>query len=192
MKVVVTVIGTLVVLAVLGLLVMFSGIYDISAVSKHNALTLWVLDEGLENSVEHHAKGITPPASLTDSAVVAGGFRRFDRMCAGCHGAPGAQRRSSRITYPAAPPLAAVVDEWKPAELFWITKNGIKMTGMPAFAGETDEDLWSIVAFMQKLPDIQPEQYQAMHQAAMAADSASAQRFVGRELQRPPTLNSPH
>jgi mono/diheme cytochrome c family protein len=173
MKVLMTVIGTLVVLGVLGLLFVFSGMYDISAVTPHHPLTLWVLDKTLDNSVKHHAKAIQPPAPVNDSSVVAGGFRRFDQMCAGCHGAPGIQRRGSSKTYPAAPPLAAVAEDWTPAELFWIIRNGIKMSGMPAYGSNDrpDDDLWSIVAFVQKLPDITPEKYQALRAQRMQADS---------------------
>ena len=51
-----------------------------------------------------------------------------------------------------------------PQQLFWITKNGIKLTGMPAF-GKThsDEKIWDIVAFMEKLPTMTKEQYQALN-----------------------------
>ncbi len=172
MKVLLTILGTLIVLAVIGLAVIYSGTISVSALDEDKGLKKWVLEETLENSVKHHAQGLTPPASLTDSAVIAGGFQRFAQMCAGCHGAPGQQKRRSTMN-PPPPPLAAVVEDWTPAELFWITKNGIKMTGMPAFGpNNSDQEIWSIVAFLQKLPDVTPEQYQAMKQAAMPPDTA--------------------
>lgn len=44
-------------------------------------------------------------------------------------------------------------------------KNGIRMTGMPAF-GKThkDEALWSIIAFGLELPHLQKPDYDAMVQ----------------------------
>lgn len=171
MKVIMTVVGTLVVLAVAGLAVIFSGTVNISALNEEKGLTKWVLEEAKDHSVKHHAKGIEPPASLKDPTFAAKGFPRFAQMCAGCHGAPGQQRRRSTMN-PPPPPLAAVIDEWTPAELFWITKNGIKMTGMPAFGpNNSDDELWSIVAFLQTLPDVTPDQYQAMKQVAMPPDT---------------------
>ncbi len=169
MKVLLTVIGTFVVMGVIGLAVMYSGVVNISAINEEKGLTKWVLETAKDHSVQHHAKGIVPPGSFADSAFVASGFVRYQQSCAGCHGAPGQQRRgSSQGMNPPPPPLAAVVEEWTPAELFWITKNGIKMTGMPAFGKkESDENLWSIVAFLQELPDLTPEQYQALRQAMM-------------------------
>ena len=64
---------------------------------------------------------------------------------------------------PHAPYLVKSVKGMDPKELFWVTKNGIKMTGMPAW-GKTysDEKIWAMVAFMKKLPDISAEEYKKM------------------------------
>ena len=44
---------------------------------------------------------------------------------------------------------------------FWIIKHGIKASGMPAWGpGHDDERIWSMVAFLQRLPDLSTEQYQ--------------------------------
>jgi hypothetical protein len=56
--------------------------------------------------------------------------------------------------------------------LFWVIKNGINMTGMPSFARAKDEDLWSIVAFLKKLPAVSDADYAAW--TAPAANEASA------------------
>jgi hypothetical protein len=55
--------------------------------------------------------------------------------------------------------------------LFWVIKNGINMTGMPSFAlaGAKDEDLWSIVAFVKKLPIISDADYKTWTAAPAAA-----------------------
>jgi hypothetical protein len=42
--------------------------------------------------------------------------------------------------------------QYKPGELFWVLKHGIKMTGMPSWADHSDEDLWATVAFLERLP----------------------------------------
>jgi len=61
---------------------------------------------------------------------------------------------------PPAPDLAESAADLSPGEIFWILKNGIKMTGMPAF-GPTHDDakLWDITAFVGRLADMTPEQY---------------------------------
>jgi len=48
-------------------------------------------------------------------------------------------------------------------------KNGIKMTGMPAWEFRLPEgDLWAVVAFLRELPQVAPEQYAARTAAAGA------------------------
>lgn len=58
-------------------------------------------------------------------------------------------------------------NEYSDAELYWIIKHGIKMTGMPAFGlTHSDEDLWAIVAFLRELPQVKAQEYEAMVEAA--------------------------
>jgi len=44
-----------------------------------------------------------------------------------------------------------------------VIKNGINMTGMPSFAlaGAKDDEIWSIVAFLKKLPKVSEADYKA-------------------------------
>lgn len=47
--------------------------------------------------------------------------------------------------------------------MFWVIKNGIGMTGMPAWGPcHSDEELWDIVAFRRQLPDMSVEEYPAL------------------------------
>ena len=44
-------------------------------------------------------------------------------------------------------------------ELFWLTSEGIRITGMPAFGPtEREEDIWKIVAFLRHLPELTEEE----------------------------------
>jgi mono/diheme cytochrome c family protein len=47
--------------------------------------------------------------------------------------------------------------------LFWVIKNGIKMTGMPSFGDieVSDREIWSIVAFVKKLPTVRDDEFKA-------------------------------
>lgn len=62
---------------------------------------------------------------------------------------------------PAPPDLTQGVP--RPAESFWVIKHGIKMTGMPAWGrSHKDDQIWSMVAFLRKLPDLSPQRYGAL------------------------------
>ena len=68
---------------------------------------------------------------------------------------------------PPAPDLAESAAKMSAAELFWVTKNGIKMTGMPAWgATHADNAIWPVVAFMTKLPELNASQYQELMDSA--------------------------
>ena len=66
------------------------------------------------------------------------GFRFYNEACVYCHGAPGKDPTDiGKGIDPEPPYLPDVVARWSGGELFWIAKNGIRMTGMPAFGSTT-------------------------------------------------------
>lgn len=166
--------GILITVAVLigaFLIFIYSGVYNVSAMVPHNGLTVWVINTVKDNSIEHHSENIKIP-SLNDSSMVQTGFEHYNEMCVGCHGAPGIKRdEGGHGLYPHPPNLAHSAKEMPASQLFWITKNGIKFTGMPAF-GKThsDKKIWDIVAFLEKLPGMTPEQYAAMNKSLKGSD----------------------
>lgn len=145
----------------------YSGFYNVAATAPHLGITEWVLETTMERSVEARAKKIEVP-EISSKTMIAKGARSYGEMCASCHGAPG--KSPSYIAeglYPKPPDFGKNFTNPEPAELFWITKNGIKDTGMPAF-GPTHEDeaLWEVVAFMNKLPDMSEDQYKKLKSEA--------------------------
>jgi hypothetical protein len=61
---------------------------------------------------------------------------------------------------PAPPYLLDVQQRFTPEQLFWIVKNGIKMTGMPSWSGSmSDAEIWSIVAWLEVSPKLPPQTY---------------------------------
>jgi len=154
-----TVISTLIVTAfisaVLGLMVMLNGWFNVSTTWKDPALIQWVLATTSDNSVKRRAKDISVPP-LGSEEQIRNGFRSFRAMCAGCHTPPEDEPTPmAQGLNPEAPNLAETVQEMSPAEIFWVVKNGIRMTGMPGW-GEThsDEQLWEIVSFLKELPEM--------------------------------------
>jgi mono/diheme cytochrome c family protein len=64
---------------------------------------------------------------------------------------------------PPPPDLADRAKVRTPAELFWVTKHGIRMTGMPAWGPtHSDKQLWELVAFVEKLPELSKVEYQKL------------------------------
>ena len=46
-------------------------------------------------------------------------------------------------------------------EIFWVVKNGIRMTGMPSFGkvGLADDQLWRLAAFVRAIPKVSEADY---------------------------------
>jgi mono/diheme cytochrome c family protein len=150
----------------------YSGWHNVAALEPHGQLVSWVFNTTMQRSVRLHAAGIAAPANLT--ARASSGFGDFDEMCVECHSAPGMERgEAGKGLNPRPPRLVNAARRWSPSELFWIVKNGIRMTGMPAFGPTHDDDtLWAIVAFVQQLSSLSPEQYKSMRLTNDAAPKA--------------------
>lgn len=165
--------------AVLGLAVLYSGVYDVSATHQHIRPVHWALDTGMRQAVRVRAKSIRPPV-LDDPAHARRGLVLYHESCAKCHGAPGVAPDPFALgLMPQPNNLAQTALEWTPAELYWVTRNGLKMTAMPAWEFRyPDADLWAIVAFVRQLPKLTAAQY---------ADQYTAQYIeLGRARQEKP------
>jgi mono/diheme cytochrome c family protein len=58
--------------------------------------------------------------------------------------------------------------EMSDGELYWVIKNGVRWSGMPAFGkpGDDDEQVWKIVAYVRHLPKLtSQEQQEVLHQS---------------------------
>lgn len=141
----------------------YSGVYNVAATNEDTRPVTWLFRAVLVNSVERHAEGIVSPDSLDDPQFAAQAFGHYDGACVTCHGGPGIEPAPWMELNPDPPDLTNAAQRWSSAELFWIVKNGIKMTGMPALGpSHGNDDLWAIVAFLKQLPTMSAEDYAAM------------------------------
>jgi mono/diheme cytochrome c family protein len=121
-------------------------------------------------SIKVHAAGIQAPDDLANHARVVAGTSHFAEHCASCHTAPGVEAGDMADgMYPKPPVLTDAPSRWSPAELFWILKNGIKMSGMPAWGDHGDDDLWNTVAFLEQLPGLSEQDYGKLVMESMSA-----------------------
>jgi mono/diheme cytochrome c family protein len=152
----------LVALGVGGVLFIESGYYDIGADDHHTKVVLSLIQQLRDRSIEVRARNIDV-RYVVDPERIASGARRYAELCAGCHLAPGNPKSDIRPgLYPHPPNLAQ--EELQPAQrAFWIVKHGIKMSAMPAWGKTLDDaQIWDIVAFVRKLPELSPETYREM------------------------------
>jgi cytochrome c553 len=150
-----------------------AGLYPIGADTPHNKVTYWLLETMRERSIARASRDIQVP-DLNNSELLLTGGPDYNDMCSQCHLKPGrAQSDMSIGLYPSPPNLSLASSDHDHAHdvkeaasaqrQLWIIKHGIKASGMPAW-GPTHDDqrIWAMVAFIQKLPTLTPEQYQIL------------------------------
>ncbi|MGY6215533.1 c-type cytochrome [Methylolobus aquaticus] len=145
-------------------LVVYFGLYNVAAVDQHTSPVYAVLDYALAQAIRQRAKGIEPPADLSDPSRTDSGFMLFRKHCVGCHGAPGIPPGDAgKGMLPHPTNLVESARGLRPEEIFWVVKNGIKMTGMPAWQFRfSDPEIWAIVAFLRELPSLSADEYRAL------------------------------
>ena len=141
----------------------YSGRVEVSATGGKSGALEWFLATARRNAVQRQAADIVPP-DLSGEDRLAAGAGAFEEMCAGCHGAPGRDPFvGAEDMDPPPPDLAEAARERSPAELFWVVKHGIRMTGMPAWGpSHADAELWELVALIKRLPDLSAAQFQQL------------------------------
>ena len=146
----------------------WSGSYNVAANVPHWKITHWFLGIVRDRSIFTHSKGIIIP-SLKDPKLLDIGFKNYHGMCRVCHGTPGSSPNEIAKGLNPSPPdfTSKSIEMPSDAELYWVIKNGIKMTGMPSFGPTHSEDeLWGIVTFLRRLPKLKPEEYNTMVKAS--------------------------
>ena len=166
----------------IGFLFAWSGIYNVAASRGHLAVTNAMLTFGMQSSVRTHALGIeAPPLDSRDLLTL--GAAHFQSGCAFCHGAPGVPISSiAESMLPSPPNLSTSMREWRDRELFWIVKNGLKYTGMPAWvAQQRDDEVWALVAFLRRLPTLDAAAYRELALGGLSVPAQSGNEIATTE-----------
>lgn len=170
----------------------YSGAFNVAASEPHWGPTYWVMETARVRSIKSHAAGIVAPKGLDDQSRVVAATDHFAAHCAICHGAPGTKRGDLAAgMYPLPPDLTNVSERYTPEELFWILKNGIKMSGMPSMAEDGDDMLWSTVAFLEKLPAMSADDYSDLWMASQAQGGMGHMMHMGNMNMPGMTMDPP-
>ncbi|PND34606.1 cytochrome C [Achromobacter pulmonis] len=153
--------------ACLGAAAVYWGWYDVSATASHTIAVHRLLDITQMQAVRRRAADIEVP-DLDDPVRARNGLALYQAHCVQCHGAPGVAPEPYALGLnPAPAALVGSARERPAADIYWIVREGIRMTGMPAWRYRlTDAEIWDVVAFMRVLPALSPRDYRAQADAA--------------------------
>ena len=154
-------IALLVAIAIAGGLVLM-GSHGFSARERPGVLERWIARRARSMAVPSSAKEQTNP-SVDSPEVLAEARAHWADHCATCHANNGGgDTEMGRHMYPPAPDMReADTQNMTDGELFYIIRNGIRLTGMPAWGSGSDhdaEDSWKLVRFIRHLPKLTAEE----------------------------------
>lgn len=158
--------GLLLALALAGAGVWRLTVHGFSARSEPWVIEAWVARRLRLLAIPAAAADATNPVASTDE-VLREARAHFADHCASCHGNDGrGQASMGRNLYPKAPDMqAAATQGLTDGEIFYVIKNGVRFTGMPAWGeddAESDRESWALVRFIRHLPDITPQELAQM------------------------------
>lgn len=170
--VIITLLCSVLAAALTATIVIYTGLFNVAANEPHWSVTQKILEFARNRSIQVHAAGLTPPRGYDEASKIIMAVGHFSEHCAVCHGTPGAKRSAvAEGMLPQPPDLKMVADRYKNGELFWILKNGIKMSGMPSMASDGDDMLWATVAFLEKLRGLSEDEYNDLWMQSQATEN---------------------
>jgi mono/diheme cytochrome c family protein len=142
-------------LAAIGVIIGFTQI-KLDALNEPGHLETVLMTQAKHLLIHWSSRDVIPPATINLQAGIEEGDKLYATDCTMCHGSDGhTPTDSGRWMYPRASDLTSpVVRQYSDRELFWIVKNGIRLSGMPAFAKvESDEHIWNLVRYVRALQE---------------------------------------
>src|SRR5256714_14429499 len=125
----------------------------------------------LARTVRHFAVPISARSLRNPIALTPGALREgrdhFADHCSTCHANDGSGKTEMGPNfYPRVPDMRlSDTQNLTDGELFYIIRNGVRLSGMPAWSGDHQAaDDWKLVHFIRHLPKITPPELEEMKQ----------------------------
>lgn len=141
--------------------------YGFSARDQPSLLETTLARRLRRSAIPARAKTLRNPLPAT-SEMLEHGRNHWADHCATCHANNGSGTTDiGRNLYPKAPDMRQrKTQSLSDGELYYVIRNGVRMTGMPAWGkpedGDSDHETWILVLFIRHLPQITPEEEKAM------------------------------
>ena len=141
-----------------------SGGINVAADEPDSWLASHLLHFVFKRSEASRASSLIPPADLAAPTRVRLGAQHFDMVCANCHGRPGFGQSVIALSMSPRPQyLPKVLHQFTPSELYLIVNHGVKYSAMPSWpTPQRADEVWSMVAFLQQLPEMDGKTYREM------------------------------
>lgn len=173
-----------------------------SAREEPTSVEAWVARRVRRLATPRSARNAPNPVPASPETL-AEARAHFADHCALCHGNDGSgETEIGQGLYPKPPDMRqAETQSLSDGEVFYIIRNGIRLTGMPAWgtgSAVEDEDSWKLVNFIRHLPHITTEELEMMKNMNPKSpreleEEEQIRRFLqGDDSQPPETRHEQH
>ncbi|MBI5506822.1 MAG: cytochrome c [Deltaproteobacteria bacterium] len=142
--------------------------HGFSARDEPTAAEAWVARKLRILAIPALERGARNPVAVS-AEVLTSARRHFADHCASCHANDGSGDTAiGKNLYPKAPDMrTAPTQHLSDGELFYIIRNGIRLSGMPAWGdgpAADDAESWGLVHFLRRLPYLSAAELAQMKQ----------------------------
>jgi mono/diheme cytochrome c family protein len=144
----------IVVILVAGAVVYMAMSFSVSALQQPGRMETSVATRVRDWSISRAARRPLPAAPEQNEENISKGSAIYGMACATCHGQDGRNPTPiGKSMYPRVPDLSSPdIQRMSDRELFWVVKNGVRLSGMPGFAKlEDDGQIWCVVYYVHSL-----------------------------------------
>ncbi len=133
------------------------GLMPTNADSSPTGVELRVATRLLDASIRRGAPRLSSPVHPSDDDLIAG-MKIYTMNCGVCHGT--LDNLPSPLEHSFYPPVPQLIvkptdsPEWR---TYFVVRNGIRFTGMPAWRHTlSDQDMWKVTAFLSQVRSLPP------------------------------------
>ncbi|MGA3210499.1 MAG: c-type cytochrome [Terriglobales bacterium] len=149
------------------------GFVDLRADQPLGVIERTYMRGAMDKYADRYSPKAENPVSQTDANMIEG-IRLYKANCAVCHGGPDKPVAAMGFS-PRAPQFLSDAPDMPEYQNFWITKRGIKLTGMPAWdRALSDVEIWKVTTFLSRMEDLDK-----LSPAVQAAWKGGAQAEMG-------------
>jgi len=140
-----------------GLVIAGFGLMPVNADSSPPSLELHVATSALDVALNRRAPRLSNPVLASDENLI-DGMKIYTMNCAVCHGT--LDNQPSPLYHSFYPPVPQLVlnpvnhPQW---HTYYVVRNGIRYTGMPAWRHSlSEQDMWKVTAFISQVERLPP------------------------------------
>jgi mono/diheme cytochrome c family protein len=127
---------------------------SVSALPEPGVLETAVATRARDWLIARSARAVPYPSVRASPVEIARGKALYGMDCASCHGEDARMPTPiGKSMYPRAPDLGSrLVQHLTDRQLFWVVKNGVRLSGMPGFGNiDTDEEIWQLTYYVRSV-----------------------------------------